>query len=287
MSVLEAIIYGIIQGIAEFLPISSSGHLSLAQNFAPKLFGTEIGNAAEANLGFNVALHLATLVSVCVVYRKDVWMLFMGFISLIKKFFTGKLTKRLEKGEKLFLMLVIATLPLIPAKLLGYDDAVEVICGTSWAIGGLLMLNGLMLFVIDRLKTENETTETSGLLRPFGVGVMQAVFGVLPGISRSGSTITGGIVFGFSKEESVRFSFLMSIPAILGACVLELPDMFSEGVASDMFLPIIAGAVTACAVGFLAIKLLQYLTKNKSFTFFAVYCIIVGLAAIIADIVIA
>lgn len=287
MSVLEAIIYGIIQGIAEFLPISSSGHLSLAQNFAPKLFGTEIGNAAEANLGFNVALHLATLVSVCVVYRKDVWMLFMGFISLIKKLFTGKLTKRLEKGEKLFLMLVIATLPLIPAKLLGYDDAVEIICGTSWAIGGLLMLNGLMLFVIDRLKTENETTETSGLFRPLGVGVMQAVFGVLPGISRSGSTITGGIVFGFSKEESVRFSFLMSIPAILGACVLELPDMISEGVASDMLVPLIVGAVTACAVGFLAIKLLQYLTKNKSFTFFAVYCIIIGLAAIIADIVIA
>ncbi len=287
MSVLEAIIYGIIQGIAEFLPISSSGHLSLAQNFAQKLFGTEIGNAAESNLGFNVALHLATLVSVCVVYRKDVWMLFTGFISLIKKLFTGKLTKRLEKGEKLFLMLVIATLPLIPAKLLGYDDAVEIICGTSWAIGGLLMLNGIMLFVIDRLKTENETTETSGLLRPLGVGVMQAVFGVLPGISRSGSTITGGIVFGFSKEESVRFSFLMSIPAILGACVLELPDMLSQGVGSDMLIPLIVGAVTACAVGFLAIKLLQYLTKNKSFTFFAVYCIVIGLAAIIADLVIA
>ncbi|MBQ9848348.1 MAG: undecaprenyl-diphosphate phosphatase [Clostridia bacterium] len=278
MGVLEAIIYGIIQGIAEFLPISSSGHLALAQNF----FGTE----TENGFTFNIALHLATLVSVCVVYRADILMLIKGCFSLIKKLFTGKLKQGLDKGERLFLMLVIATLPLVPVKLLGLDDAVEALSGISWAIGALLIFNGIMLFVSDRLPKKDFTTENGGFLRPLGVGVVQALLGVMPGISRSGSTITGGRIFGFSREEAVRFSFLMSIPAILGACVFELPDMFSEGFDAGMLVPVLAGAVTAAVVGFFAIKLLQYLSKNKSFTVFAIYSVIVGTAAIIADLVI-
>ena len=278
MGVIEAIIYGIIQGIAEFLPISSSGHLALAQNF----FGTE----AESSFTFNIALHLATLVSVCVVFREDVLMLFEGFFSLMKKLFTGKIKAGLEKGEKLFLMLCVATLPLVPVKLLGLDDAVEALSSVSWAIGILLIINGIMLVISDRLRAGGTTAENGGFLRPLGVGVMQAALGILPGISRSGSTITGGKIFGFSREEAVRFSFLMSIPAILGACVTELPDMFSEGFDAQMIAPVICGAITAAVVGFFAIKLLQYLTKNKSFTFFAVYCIVIGIIAIAADIII-
>lgn len=278
MGVLEAIIYGIIQGIAEFLPISSSGHLALAQNF----FGTQ----AENSFTFNIALHLATLISVCVVYRGDVLMLIKGFFSLVKKLFTGKIKDGLDKGESLFLMLVVATAPLIPVKLLGLDEAVEALSGISWAIGILLIFNGIMLIISDKINSGGVSAENGGYLRPLGVGVMQAVLGILPGISRSGSTITGGRIFGFSREEAVRFSFLMSIPAILGACVTELPDMFAEGFNTEMLIPVLAGAVTACVVGFFAIKLLQYLTKNKSFTFFAVYCIIVGVVSVIADLAI-
>lgn len=276
MGIFEAIIYGIIQGIAEFLPISSSGHLALAQNF----FGTQ----AESSFTFNIALHLATLVSVCIVFRNDVLMLIKGFFSLAKKVFTGKLKQGLDSGERLFLMLCVATLPLIPVKLLGLDNAVEALSGISWAIGILLIINGTMLVVSDRLKSKNVTAENGGFMRPLGVGIMQALIGILPGISRSGSTITGGRVFGYSREEAVRFSFLMSIPAILGACVTELPDMFEEGVSASMLVPVLAGAVTAAVVGFFAIKLLQYLSKNKSFTFFAVYCIIIGAVAIAADV---
>lgn len=275
MGVLEAIIYGIIQGIAEFLPISSSGHLALAQNF----FGAESVN----NFTFNIALHLATLVSVCVVFRKDVLVLIKAFLSLVKKLFTGKLKQGLDNGEKLFLMLCIATLPLIPVKLLGLDEAVEILSGISWAIGALLIINGIMLIISDRLCGGKKHVENGGFLRPTAVGIMQAMIGILPGISRSGSTITGGRIFGYTREEAVRFSFLMSIPAILGACVSELPDMFGEGMDADMLLPVLVGAVTAAVVGFFAIKLLQYLTKNKSLTFFAVYCIIIGVTAIIAD----
>ena len=278
MGVIEAIVYGIIQGIAEFLPISSSGHLALAQNF----FGTQ----AENGFAFNIALHLATLLSVCVVFRKDVLMLFLGFFSLMKKLFTGKIKQGLDSGEKLFLMLCIATLPLVPVKLLGLDEIVEEISTVSWMIGILLIINGVMLFVSDRLRSTDLSAENGGYLRPLGVGVVQALLGIMPGISRSGSTITGGRIFGLSREEAVRFSFLMSIPAILGACVTELPDLFAEGMSEGMLLPVIVGAVTAAAVGFFAIKLLQYISKNKGFAVFSVYCVIIGVAAIIADIAI-
>ena len=265
-------------GLKEFLPISSSGHLALAQNF----FGTQ----TENGFAFGGALHLATLVSVCVVFRKDVFSLFKGFFSLMKKLFTGKLGQGLDSGEKLFLMLCIATLPLIPVKLLGLDETVEAISGISWMIGILLIVNGVMLFVSDRLKSADISAENGGYLRPLGVGVVQALVGIMPGISRSGSTITGGRIFGFSREEAVRFSFLMSIPAILGACVTELPDLFAEGVTADMLMPVIVGAVTAAVVGFFAIKLLQYISKNKGFAVFSVYCVIIGAAAIIADVAI-
>lgn len=276
MGILEAIIYGIIQGVAEFLPISSSGHLALAQNF----FGTQ----TENSFAFNIALHLATLISVCVVFRKDVIMLIKSFFSLVKKLFTGKLKQGLENGERLFLMLCVATLPLIPIKLLGIDDKVEALSKFSWLIGILLIINGAMLVISDKLKSGEKTVENGGFLRPLGVGLVQALIGIMPGISRSGSTITGGRLFNYNREEAVRFSFLMSIPAILGACVTELPDLFEEGFANDLIVPILAGAVAAMVVGFFAIKLLQYLAKNKSFTFFAVYCIIIGVAAIVADI---
>lgn len=276
MSVPEAIIYGIIQGIAEFLPISSSGHLALAQNF----FGTD----TEHGFAFNIALHLATLLSVCVVFRKDVLALIKGFFSLVKKLFTGRIKEGLESGERLFLMLCVATLPLIPVKLLGLDETVEAISSVSWIIGALLIFNGAMLFVSDRLKQTDLSAERGGYLRPLGVGVVQALIGIMPGISRSGTTITGGRIFGFSREEAVRFSFLMSIPAILGACVTELPDLFSEGMSIDMLLPILVGAAVAAIVGFFAIKLLQYISKNKGFAVFSVYCVIIGVAAIVADI---
>lgn len=278
MDIIEAIIYGIIQGIAEFLPISSSGHLALAQNF----FGTENPN----NFTFNIALHLATLASVCVVYRQDVLMLIKGFFSVVKKLFTGKIKEGFDKNEKLLLVLIVATLPLVPVKLLGLDETVEALSGISWAIGCLLIFNGTMLIISDRIKKGSATTDNGGFKRPLGVGIMQALLGIMPGISRSGSTITGGRILGYSREEAVRLSFLMSIPAILGACVFELPDMFNEGFDAQMAVPIIAGAVTAAVVGFFAIKLLQYLTKNKSFTFFAVYCILVGIASIIGDLAI-
>ena len=276
MNIFDAVFYGIVQGIAEFLPISSSGHLALMQNFFSK--------GESSNFAFNIALHFATLLSVCIVYRKDVYAIVKGFFSLVKKLFTGKIKQSLNEGERLFLMLCIATAPLVPVKLLGFDEYVEALTGISWVIGGLLIINGVMLFVGDRLKNSNLAVKDGGYLRPLGVGVVQAIIGVMPGISRSGSTITGGRILGYSRESAVKFSFLMSIPAILGASVLELPDMFSQGMGTDMIAPLLVGAAVAAVVGFFAIKLLQYLA-TKNFTVFSVYCIAVGAIAIVADII--
>ncbi|MBR4950495.1 MAG: undecaprenyl-diphosphate phosphatase [Clostridia bacterium] len=276
MNIFDAVFYGIVQGIAEFLPISSSGHLALMQNFFSK--------GESSNFAFNIALHFATLISVCIVYRKDVYAIIKGFFSLVKKLFTGKIKQSLNEGERLFLMLCIATAPLVPVKLLGFDEYVKALTGISWVIGGLLIINGVMLFVGDRLKNSNLAVKDGGYLRPLGVGVVQAIFGVMPGISRSGSTIIGGRILGYSRESAVKFSFLMSIPAILGASVLKLPDMFSQGMGTDMIAPLLVGAAVAAVVGFFAIKLLQYLA-TKNFTVFSVYCIAVGAIAIVADII--
>jgi len=277
MTVAEAIIFGIVQGIAEFLPISSSGHLALGHN----LFGAEESNY----LPFDVLLHLATLVAVCLVYYRDVWLIIKGFFTLIKKLFTGRLfgkglREKLNYGEKLFVMLLIATIPLIPISLL--TDKVENIQKVTWIIGLLLIINGLMLYLADKMNTGNDDIKKSDLQKPFYIGLFQ-VIGILPGISRSGSTITGGLFFGFNRQDAVKFSFLMSIPAILGACVLELPDFFSTGISTEMIKPCVAGAISAVIIGFLAIKLLQYIAKNKSFGIFSIYCIFIGITAIAFD----
>ncbi|MCH5182767.1 MAG: undecaprenyl-diphosphate phosphatase [Oscillospiraceae bacterium] len=276
MGNLQAFFYGLLQGIAEFLPISSSGHLALAHNF----FG-----AAEAdNLAFDILLHLATLFAVLIMLRREVFLVIRGFFSLLRKLFTGKLwgqkKEQLALDERLFLMLCLATLPLIPIVLL--SDRVEAIGNFSWIVGILLIINGGMLWLSDRIASGKLTLENAGWLRPFLVGCVQ-VFGVLPGISRSGSTITGGRFCNFTREDAVRFSFLMSIPAILGACVLKLPDFLNDGV--DLA-PCIIGSLTAFVVGLGAIRLLQFFSRKKGFTVFSIYSVLIGIAAIVADLVI-
>ena len=276
MSNLQAFLYGLLQGIAEFLPISSSGHLALAHNF----FG-----AAEAdNFAFDILLHLATLFAVLIMFRREVLCVIRGFFSLLHKLFTGRLwgqkKTELNFNERLFLMLCLATLPLIPIALL--SDRVGAIGKYSWLIGLLLIFNGGMLWLSDRLTAGKLTLEHAGWLRPLLVGCVQ-IFGVLPGISRSGSTITGGRFCHLTREDAVRFSFLMSIPAILGACVLDLPDFFADGV--DIA-PCLIGSLTAFAVGLGAIRLLQFFSRRKGFTVFSVYSVLIGIAAIVADLVI-
>lgn len=275
MSYIEAFLYGILQGVAEFLPISSSGHLALAQNF----FGT---GGTDDLFTFNILLHFGTLVAVFIMYRADVLGLIKGFFGLVARPFKGN-KEPLNSHEKLFLMICIATLVLIPAALL--SDKVEALSAVSWAIGVLLIINGFMLLLSDRLSRGSESLEGSPLRRGLFIGLFQ-LFGVLPGISRSGSTITGGLFNNLDRAQALKFSFLMSIPAILGANLLELisleGDLFGDvGVGACL-----VGMVSAAVAGIFAIKILNYFAKNKNFSIFAAYCMIVGLAAIVGDIII-
>ncbi|MBQ7048453.1 MAG: undecaprenyl-diphosphate phosphatase [Clostridia bacterium] len=274
MNIFEAIAYGVVQGVAEFLPISSSGHLALAQN----LFGTSDG---EDRFTFNILLHFGTLVAVFIMYRKDVWELIKSVFSLVARPFNGKLKAPLTKGEKLFLMLCIASALLVPAALI--SDKVEALSTVSWAIGVLLLLNGLMLFVSDKLSRGSESLENSKLSRALYIGLFQLA-GLLPGISRSGSTITGGLFNNLDRSEALRFSFLMSIPAILGANLLEIVKLKGNLFGDIGTVPCIAGMLAAALSGILAIKVLNYFAKKKSFAPFAVYCILVGSAAIVWDV---
>lgn len=279
MKLSFSILSGVIQGLAEFLPISSSGHLSIFQN----IFGMSDGSAITA---FNVLLHLGTLIAVFVVYFRDIFALVPAFFTLCGKLFSRKFSFRYyNESERLLILVIIATLPLIAVALLGLDDYLEAINGCLWAIGAILIFNGFVLLLSDRVGKQN--TEIADLAPKKGlwVGLCQ-MCALLPGLSRSGSTITGGLLVGLKREDAVKYSFILSIPAILGACVLELPALFEGGaVGSAQWGVYLAGAATAAVVGIASMKFLQYIARKASFSGFSLYCFAVGIFAIVYDLV--
>ena len=249
MTYLFSVLMGVLQGVAEFLPISSSGHLALFQHF----FGVE--NYEETQMFFTVLLHLGTLISVCVYYWRDV-------IDMIREFFLGirDLTVRRGGGapppptRRLVMMIIVATLPLF----------------------AILPVKGL---VEDAMS--NVTFVSVALL----VGCAQAV-GTLPGISRSGITISAGLLRGFDRTFAVRFSFLMSLPAVLGANILSLKDALEAGVDLEMLPIYLVGMVVSGVVGYFAIRLVNLLADKGKFGNFAYYCWVVGLGSLIASFVV-
>ena len=160
------------------------------------------------------------------------------------------------------------------------ESKVEALSGMSWLIGIFLIFNGFMLWMSDKIAVGNRPLEKGNWRQALFVGLIQLI-AVMPGISRSGSTITGGLFAGFSKKDAVRFSFLLSIPAILGANILKLPELIGDPSFSANALPYLCGVLAAALSGFAAIKLLQYISSAKKLSVFSVYCIAVGLAAII------
>ena len=277
MSIIEGIIYGVIQGITEFLPISSSGHLALIQNF----FGAV---DMESNyLTFTVLLHLGTLAAVIAVFRYDVWEMIKGFFTLIAKICRGRLSDGLTYGERVFILVFIATLPLIIA--VPFSDSVEVFSSASWLVGLMLLINGGLLYVSDKLTNEKLTIKKAHPKHALTIGFVQLI-GIMPGISRSGSTIVGSLFLGFRKQDAVKLSFLMSVPAIAGANILKLSELASNPLPGDSIPAVIAGVAAAVISGLFAIRLLEYMAKNKKMSVFSLYCVIIGTSAIISDIII-
>lgn len=283
MSIIKAIILGIVQGVTEFLPISSSGHLSLFQHF--------LNVDGEGSLLFSVLLHLGTLIAVFIVFYKTIFELIIDAFGLVKDIFTGKFKfKQLRGKKKMLVMFVFSCIPLllllIPVgnnmKLmdvlggLSEDDSI-LVEGFCFLFTGLLLLSSTY---ISKKKTLNREVNT---LDAFAVGIAQVLAAGFPGISRSGSTISTGMICGVSKENMVEYSFILGIPAIIVANAVELKDAVETGAQLEL-LPTIVGVLVAAVVGVACIKLLQWILKKDMWKYFGFYCLIIGVFTIICSI---
>ena len=285
MTYLSAIILGIVQGVAEFLPISSSGHLSIFQAF----FGLSAG---EDDVVFDVLLHLGTLAAVFAAYWNDICGLIHSFFALFKKEpvpegrasarAAGRKKQEERLMQRMILLLIIGTLPLILVPL--YQDWVEGLYSNTFFIGAALIVTGVLLFVSDRIKKGSKNEKTASVMDALFVGISQA-FAVVPGLSRSGTTIAAGLSRGFDREFAMRFSFLMSIPAVIGANLLTLFDVIGTGIDAAAVPKYLVGMFVAAVTGYASIRLLRYLAEKKSFDGFCYYCWGMGLLTLVLSLV--
>lgn len=273
-----AALMGFLQGVAEFLPISSSGHLSLMQYF----FGFE-----EVDNLFNILLHFATLIAVCVVYWKDIVEMvlefFRGLAALLSKRGSREVSRPPE-ARRLVLLVILGTLPL--ALVVPIEDYVEKLGSSPIFVAIALMVTGFILFYSDRMARGKKNGRTATVVDALLVGVAQA-FATVPGLSRSGCTISAGMLRGFDRKFAVRYSFLLSLPAVLGATLLKVVKTISEGGIDTALLPkYLIGMVVAGVVGYFSIRLVQLLADKGKFGKFSIYCWIAGVVALVAAIVI-
>jgi undecaprenyl-diphosphatase len=254
VSLLGAISLGVIQGLTEFLPVSSSGHLAVAQHFLPGFH--------QPGVLFDIVLHLGTLAAVLIYFRSEVMLLALGFIS----------PKSGATGRRLTALLALATLPAVLVGLT-LGDLVERSFTELTIVGIGLLLTGGLLLVSPRISRESRPLERVSAADALAVGFLQSA-ALVPGISRSGSTIVAGLARGLSRDAAARFSFLLSIPAILGAAVYEFPKvtLVSGEAAASYFL----GFLTAFIVGYAAISLVLRSLANRRFHWFGYYCLAVG-----------
>lgn len=284
MELLKAIILGFIQGVAEFLPISSSGHLAIFKNV--------LGFDTDTGLLFDVLLHLGTLAAVFVVFWKDIWELIKEGFAIIGQFFvslSGCLFKKqkwqpvITTPYRRFVMLVIVST--IPTGIMGIllSDWIDAASATLIVPGILLLVNAVQLLISDRLPDGTLTEADASYTKAGIVGVAQGI-ATFPGISRSGTTITACLACGFKREFAVKYSFIMSIPAILGALVLELLDFEPELLSGSDVVNYLAGTLVSAIVGYICIKTMLVVVRGKKFKYFAYYCFAMGAFAVLFSI---
>ena len=272
MSLLNAIILGLIQGISEFLPISSSGHLSIAQN----LFGLEMEGSGD--MFFEVLLHLGTLAAVFVAYWSDIKEMILEFFRTVSDIRKGGMPNPIPPARRLILLIIIGTLPLFAV--LPIQDFVEGLSSNTYVVGGALLVTGLLLFLSDRIKKGRKNAASATVWDILLVGASQAI-ATCPGLSRSGTTIAVGCFAGLERKFAVRFAFLLSIPAVLGANILEIADVVESGINPAMIPSYILGVVAAALSGYLCIRLVHMITDKGKFGAFAYYCWAMGLLTVI------
>lgn len=288
MELWEAVVMGLVQGLAEFLPVSSSGHLAIFKY----ILGIDL--EAGGGLVFDVMLHFGTLVAIFVAFWKDIKKLVVEGFCILGAWFTNAarfVTNLFQKEKKeyvkvvtsayrKFVLLVIVST--IPTGIMGIllKDLIEKASATLLVPGICLILTSVLLTLADHAKEGNKrpnqiTYKEAGL-----VGIAQG-FATLPGLSRSGTTITACLRLGFDKNFAVKYSFIMSIPAVLGACVLELKDFTIAGLEQAVLTNYIIGTIVAAVVGYICIKTMLVIVRGKKFKGFAYYCLVAGAVAVI------
>ena len=278
LSLLSSILLGLIQGLAEFLPISSSVHLAIAEHFLG-----QAGIPATPDF-FDVLLHLGTLVAVFVAYWQDIREMIVELIDGIRDLARGTTPTPIPPARRLILLIIVATLPLFAV--LPVKNLVEGLSNNIYFVAGALIVTGFLLFASDRVKKGRKTEKTATLVDVLLVGVAQAI-ATCPGISRSGTTITAGCFVGFDRKFAVRFSFLMSIPAILGANLLTMIDAIQENTIIVSDIPVyLVGVAVAAVVGYACIRLLKMIADKGKFGWFAYYCWTAGLIVLALTLVV-
>ena len=270
MTLLSSLLLGLIQGLTEFLPISSSGHLALAEHL--------LGKATEIPGFFDVLLHLGTLTAVFIAYWGDIRAMLAELAAGAGDLIRGTTPSPVPPARRLILLILVGTLPLFAV--LPVKDLVEGLSDNMYFISMALIITGSLLFASDRTRKGRKTEKTASLADVLIIGAAQAV-ATCPGISRSGMTITAGCFLGLDRRFAVRYSFLLSIPAVLGANILALKDALEAGILWAEVPVYLAGVVTAAVVGYACICLLKFIAQKGKFGFFAYYCWAVGVAALV------
>ena len=272
MTVLEAFLQGVLQGLTEFLPVSSSGHLSLFQYFT--------GNSGETGFLFSILLHAGTLVAVCIVFWNTIRDLILEAFSLIADLFTGKFNaKQMRPKRKMLLFLILSVLPLF--LLVAFKDVISAFSEDNDIVveGFCFLITGTLLMFAYGADKGHKKANTMTHRDALAVGGAQ-LFATMPGISRSGSTITVGLLCGFDRAYAVAYSFILGIPAVLGAIVLEAKDAIE---ANSIGLPLsvmIVGFISSVLFGVLSIKLVQWIVKGNKLNYFGWYTLALGIATI-------
>jgi len=273
MSLLHAIMLGLIQGIAEFLPVSSSGHLAIAEH----LLGMQ--GASEIPEFYDVLLHLGTLLAVFVAYWTEIRAMIVEFFAGVRDLTQHRSPNPIPPARRMILLVIVGTLPLfavVPIK-----DAVAGLADNMFFVGGALIVTGFLLFFSDRMRRGKKTERTAKYSDVLLVGIAQAI-ATCPGISRSGTTITAGCFCGLERSFAVRYSFIMSIPAILGANILSLFDVMETSVDMSELPVYLVGVAVSAVVGYACIRLLKMIAERGRFGAFAYYCWAVGALTLVS-----
>ncbi|MGI6722037.1 MAG: undecaprenyl-diphosphate phosphatase [Anaerovoracaceae bacterium] len=272
LTYLQSVILGLVQGLAEFLPVSSSGHLALLQHF--------FGISGDSVLLFTVLLHVGTLVSVFIVYWRDIADLLIELVHTFADLFSGRgLRINCNPTRRLGFMIIVAT---IPTGLIGvlFNDTFEGFYSSITVIGIGLLITGVILMVADKMGRGRKNVKRMLWRNAVFIGIMQGI-AITPGISRSGSTLFGGLITGLERKFAVKFAFLISIPSILGSVVMEFPAAIEAGTANMAVGPVLAGIAVAAVSGLIAIKAMIKLVSDKKLSYFSYYVWAVGAAVII------